>query len=192
MSTSPSSSTSPQPEKLPPPVLGSGAPALDKTVATDCLTQAYEEEMGQHLDAKAQSGLACIKTFGPRLGKAHVSAKLGNPFKPIVSGDLGQGSLRCLPCLRKGIPAPTPATNRTPQMEASSPVVETSPPHPPPPSKPTILKVSFLYLRFPQEGSSLLLLLFSGIRGLRGKGDPVLVLWNRCQGRLKLRRIPCP
>ena len=128
VSTSPSSSTSLQPEKLPPPVLGSGAPASDKTIATDCLTQACEEEMGQHLDAKAQSGLACIKTFGPGLGKAQVSAKLGNPFKPIVSGDLGQGSLRCLSCLRKGIPAPTPTTNGTPQMEASSPVVETSPP----------------------------------------------------------------
>ena len=126
--TSPSSSASPQPEKLSSLVLGSGAPASDKTIATDCLTQACEEEMGQHLDAKAQSGLACIKTFGPGLGKAHISAKLGNPFKPIVSGDLGQGSLRCLSCLRKGIPAPTPTTNGTPQMEASSPVVETSPP----------------------------------------------------------------
>ena len=128
MGTSPSSSASPQPEKLSSLVLGSGAPASDKTIATDCLTQACEEEMGQHLDAKAQSGLACIKTFGPGLGKAQVSAKLGNPFKPIVSGDLGQGSLRCLSCLRKGIPAPTPTTNGTPQMEASSPVVETSPP----------------------------------------------------------------
>ena len=128
VSTSPSSSTSPQPEKLPPPGLGSGAPALDKTVATDCLTQAYEEEMGQHLDAKAQSGLACIKTFGPGLGKAHISAKLGNPFKPIVFGDLRQGSLRCSPCQRKGIPAPIPATAGIPQMEALSPVAETSPP----------------------------------------------------------------
>ncbi|RVW39535.1 Retrovirus-related Pol polyprotein from transposon TNT 1-94 [Vitis vinifera] len=120
-------------------VAPSRAEGSTRPLQLTALPKPTEEEMGQHLDAKAQSGLACIKTFGPGLGKAHVSAKLGNPFKPIVSGDLGQGSLRCLPCLRKGIPAPTPATNRTPQMEASSPVVETSPP-PPPPSKPTILK----------------------------------------------------
>ena len=36
--TSPSSSASPQPEKLSSPVLGSGAPASDKTVAVDCHT----------------------------------------------------------------------------------------------------------------------------------------------------------
>ena len=144
MGTLPSSSTSRQPEKLPPLVLGSGAPASDKTIAAVFFSQACEVEMGQRLDAKA---LAYVKTSGPKLGKAHVSTKLGNPFKPIVlapSSDLGQGSLSCSPCLRKGIPAPTLATVGTPQMEASPPVAET----PPPPLllKPTILKVSFLYL----------------------------------------------
>ena len=44
--TLPSSWASSQPEKLPPPVLGSGAPALDKTVAVASLSYACEVEMG--------------------------------------------------------------------------------------------------------------------------------------------------
>ena len=181
----------PQPEKLPPPVLGSGAPASDKTVAAAPLSHACEVEMSQCLDAKAHSGLACVNNFGPGLGKAHATT-LGNPFKPIAaapSSDLGQGSPKCSPCLRKGTPAPTPTSVGTPQMEASPPITE----HPPsPPSKHTILKVSSLHLQSPREGSHLLLLLHSGIRGLRRKGDLTLVRWNRRQGRQKRRRIPYP
>ena len=190
MGTLPSSSASPQPEKLPPPVLGSGAPASDKTVAAAPLSHACEVEMSQCLDAKAHLGLACVNNFGPGLGKAH-AATLGNPFKPIApapSSDLGQGSPKCSPCLRKGTPTPTPASAGTPQMEASPPITE----HPPPQSKHTILKVSSLHLQSPREGSHLLLLLHSGIRGLRGKGDLTLVRRNRRQGRRKSRRIPCP
>ena len=68
--------------------------------------------------------------LGLGLGKAHVFVFLGNPFKPIVpvpSNDLGQESPSCLPCLRKGTPASTPATVGTPQMEASPPVAEFPP-----------------------------------------------------------------
>ena len=131
MGTLPSSSASPQPEKLPPPVLGSGAPASDKTVAAAPLSHACEVEMSQCLDAKAHSGLACVNNFGPGLGKAHATT-LGNPFKPIAaapSSDLGQGSPKCSPCLRKGTPTPTPASAGTHQREASPPITE----HPPPP-----------------------------------------------------------
>ena len=46
MGTLPSSSTSLQPEKLPPLVLGSGAPTSDKIVVADFLSQACEVEMG--------------------------------------------------------------------------------------------------------------------------------------------------
>ena len=167
----------PQPEKLPPPVLGSGAPASDKTVAVAPLSHACEVEMSQHLDAKAHSSLAYVNNFGPGLGKAH-AATLGNPFKPIApapapSSDLGQGSPKCSPCLRKGTPALTPASARTPHMEASPLATE----HPPPVEAHNPQgKLSSPLIS--SRGGHLLLLLHSGIRDLRGKGDLSLVRWN--------------
>ncbi|KAL6325974.1 hypothetical protein AAG906_038466 [Vitis piasezkii] len=164
----PSSLVPPQPEKLPPSVLGSGAPASDKTVAAAPLSHAYEVEMGQRLDAMAHSGLACVNFFGPRQGKAQVSTTQGNPFKPIdpaPSNDLRQESPSYSPRRRRGTPDGTPQMEALPQMEVSPPINE--PPHP---------------RRCSQSSCHLLLLLHSKIRGLRGKGDLALVCWNRCQG----------
>lgn len=78
----PSSSVPPQPEKLPPPVLGSGAPASDKTVATAPLSHVYEVEMGQRLDAMAHSGLACVNFFGPRRGRPKSPPHKEIPLSP--------------------------------------------------------------------------------------------------------------
>ena len=173
----------PQPEKLPPPVLGSGASTSDKTVAVAPLSHACEVEMGQRLDAKAQSGLACVNTFGPGLGKAH-AASLGNPFKPTIpasSSDLGQGSPKCSSCLRKGTPAGTP------QMEASPPVTELSPlveAHNPQGklSSPPISSRG-------KSSSSSTPFWDTGFERERGSS---LVWWNRRQRRWKRCRIPCP
>ena len=121
------------PEKLPPPVSGSGAPASNKIKAVESLAQACEGasmDLGQHSVARAHSGLACAKAFGPGLEKALVSAKYGPPFKPNTpapSSDLGQGSPKCPSCLRKRAFAPIPCIVGTPQMEATtSPVAEIS------------------------------------------------------------------
>eukprot|EP00261_Vitis_vinifera_P021204 XP_010652351.1 PREDICTED: uncharacterized protein LOC104879812 [Vitis vinifera] len=121
------------PEKLPPPVSGSGAPTSNKIKAVESLAQACEGasmDLGQHSVARAHSGLACAKAFGPGLEKALVSAKYGPPFKPNTpapSSDLGQGSPKCPSCLRKRAFAPIPCIVGTPQMEATtSPVAEIS------------------------------------------------------------------
>ena len=126
----PSSSVSPQPKKPPSPILGSGAPASDKTGAIAPLSHACEVETGLHLDAMAHSGLACVYSFGSGLGKAQVLATLGVPFKPFdptPPNNLGQENPRCSPCRRRGTPALSPATAGTPQLEASPPVFEPSP-----------------------------------------------------------------
>lgn len=64
----PPSSAPPQPEKLPSPVLGSGAPVSDKIEAAAPQSHAYDRDLGQCLDATAHLVLAC--PFGPGLGKA--------------------------------------------------------------------------------------------------------------------------
>ena len=115
--------------------------------------------------------------LGLGLGKAHVFVFLGNPFKPIVpvpSNDLGQESPSCLPCLRKGTPASTPATVGTPQMEASLPLAE----FPPVEAHNPQGKLSLPSISSRGESSSSSTPLWD--RGLRGKWDPSLVLWNRC------------
>ena len=139
----PSSTVFPQPEKLPPPVLGSGAPTSNKTGAAATLSHAREVEtgqrplspacdmdMGQSLNAMAHSSLACGSSFGSGLEKAQVSTTLGFPLKPLglaLSKDLGQGSPKCSPCWRRGTPAPAHTIARTPQMEAS-PLLDASTP----------------------------------------------------------------
>ena len=139
----PSSTVFPQPEKLPPPVLGSGAPTSNKTGAAATLSHArevetsqrplsptYDMDMGQSLNAMAHSSLACGSSFGSGLEKAQVSTTLGFPLKPLglaLSKDLGQGSPKCSPCWRRGTPAPAHTIARTPQMEAS-PLLDASTP----------------------------------------------------------------
>ncbi|KAL6343049.1 hypothetical protein AAG906_017861 [Vitis piasezkii] len=117
----PSSTVLPQTEKLPSPVLGSGAPTSDKTGAAATPSHAHEVETGRHplspardletgqcMDALAHSGLACGASFGPGLGKAQVSASLGSPPKPLTL------SAR----RRREAPAPALTFAESPQMEA--------------------------------------------------------------------------
>ena len=66
----PSPSVSLQPEKLPPLVLGSRAPASDMTGAATPPSHACDVDTGERMDAMAHSGLACANSFGPGLGKA--------------------------------------------------------------------------------------------------------------------------
>ena len=131
----PSSTVFLQPEKLPPPVLGTGAPASNMTGAAarpsparavetgqHSLSQAHNEETGQHLDAMAHSGLACGSSFGLGLGKAQVPVYLGSsrkPLGPALSKDLGQESPSYSPRRRSGTPAMTLSIARTSQKDAS-------------------------------------------------------------------------
>ena len=66
----PSPLVSLQPEKLPPSVLGSRAPASDMTGAATPPSHACDVDTGERMDAMAHSGLACANSFGPGLGKA--------------------------------------------------------------------------------------------------------------------------
>lgn len=120
----------PQPKKLPPPVLGSGAPVSDKTSAAAPLSHACIVETGQRMVALAYSGLDCGISSRPGLGKAQVSASQGNPLKlfgPVPSIVLGQGSPICSPCRRRRTPVMSSAIAKTPQLEAAS-LLEVSPP----------------------------------------------------------------
>ena len=117
MSTLPSTSkASLPPEKLPPPVSGSGSLASNKNEVVESLIQACKGssmDLGQRPIARAHSGLACAKAFGPGLEKTLVSAKFGPSFKPNApapSSNLGQGSSKCPSCLRKRDFALTPCT----------------------------------------------------------------------------------
>ena len=86
MSTLPSTSkASLPPEKLPPPVSGSGSPASNKTEVVESLIQAYKGssmDLGQRPIVRAHSSLAYAKAFGSGLEKTLVSAKFGPSFKP--------------------------------------------------------------------------------------------------------------
>ena len=66
----PSSSVSPQLEKLPLPILGSRAPALDMIGAATPPFHACDVDTSQRMDVMAHSGLAYVNSFGPGLGKA--------------------------------------------------------------------------------------------------------------------------
>ncbi|RVW12506.1 hypothetical protein CK203_082430 [Vitis vinifera] len=168
---------------------GAGALASDKIKAVENLAQACEGasmDLGQHSVARAHSGLACAKAFGPGLEKALVSAKYGPPFKPNTpapSSDLGQGSPNCPSCLRKRAFAPIPCIVGTPQMEAmTSPVAEISFPAETHNSqgKPSFPPISSRGEHFSSSTPFWAL-------GIEREGDPSLVLWNHRQGRLKHR-----
>ena len=128
----PPSSVILQPEKLPSPTLGTGAPTTDMMgeAAPSSparamekgqypLSQARVEESGQLLDVLAHSSLTCGRPFGPRLGKAQVS--MGSSLKPLgpaPSKALGQEIPSCS-LRRSGAPSVTPSFSRTPQKVAS-------------------------------------------------------------------------
>ena len=130
----PSSTVLPQTEKLPSPVLGSGAPTSDKTGAAATPSHAHKVETGWHplspasdletgqcMDALAHSGLACGASFGPGLGKAQVSTSLGSAPKPLGPAHLnvsGRGSPKCSSSRRREAPAPALTFAESPQMEA--------------------------------------------------------------------------
>ena len=142
----------------------------------------------------AHSGLACAFPFGPRLGKAQASASLGsfNPLGLAPSLDLGHGSPHLLaapeersprsfssPCFISRLRQAPSEGSVTPNGCATACKWVL-----PPPLELATLKVRSLCLRSPREGSPLLLLL-SGVRGLRGKGVLALVYWSR---RLERRK----
>ncbi|RVW47728.1 Transposon TX1 uncharacterized 149 kDa protein [Vitis vinifera] len=128
----PPSSVILQPEKLPSPTLGTGAPTTDMMgeAAPSSparamekgqypLSQARVEESGQLLDVLGHSSLTCGRPFGPRLGKAQVS--MGSSLKPLgpaPSKALGQEIPSCS-LRRSGAPSVTPSFSRTPQKVAS-------------------------------------------------------------------------
>ncbi|RVW15130.1 hypothetical protein CK203_083331 [Vitis vinifera] len=185
-----------QPEKLPSPTLGTGAPATDMMGAAAPssparametgqypLSQARVEETGQLLDVLAHLSLTCGRPFGPGLGKAQVPISLGSSLKPLgptPSKALGQESPSCS-LRRSGAPSATPSFSRTPRRLHRHFWMHRRHPFPSMLAKPPRWKRHPLWnrrcmhLSFPSPsklGTHPLLLLLSGTRGLRGGREP--------------------